>query len=94
MLPFKAVLKRTLSGSIGVTIRQSFHSPYEGPKEIIVVDTISPQSPANLVDIKRGDILLSVNDVNIDSLKQAIRLIKNGGDKYAILLHDIVYLSV
>ena len=78
---FKVVLRRALSGSIGVTIKQSFHSEYEFHKELIVIDTISPQSPASLVDIKRDDILLSINDVNIDSLKQAVRLIKNGGEK-------------
>lgn len=76
------VLSKALSGSIGISIKSSL-SPgnYEFQKEMIVVDTISPQSPASLVDIKRGDILLSVNDVDVESFKQAIRLLKNGGER-------------
>jgi len=82
----EVVLGRTLSGSIGVTIRQSSPTQYQFDKEIVVIDTISPQSPASMVDIRRGDIVLSINDIDIDSLKQAIRLMKNGGDKLIVKL--------
>ena len=75
------MLARTFSGSVGVSIKQSFTGQDEYQKELVTVDTISPQSPASLLDIKRGDVLLAVNEVDVESLKQAIRLIKNGGEK-------------
>eukprot|EP00112_Aurelia_sp_Birch-Aquarium-sp1_P023277 Seg687.8 transcript_id=Seg687.8/GoldUCD/mRNA.D3Y31 product="PDZ domain-containing protein 8" protein_id=Seg687.8/GoldUCD/D3Y31 len=77
----EVVLARTLSGSVGVSIKQSFTGQDEYQKELVTVDTISPQSPASMLDIKRGDVLLAVNEVDVESLKQAIRLIKNGGEK-------------
>ena len=75
-------MARTFSGSVGVSIKQSFTGQDEYQKELVTVDTISPQSPASMLDIKRGDVLLAVNEVDVESLKQAIRLIKNGGEKY------------
>ena len=68
---------RSHSGSIGVSFSRYFENDYE----IIIISTITPNSPASKVDIKRGDLLLSVNSVDVTSMKQAVRLIKNAGDK-------------
>ena len=75
------MLSRTLSGSIGISFKQSFEMEDGEQREIVVIDTISPQSPASQVDIQRGDILIAVNEVDVDSMKQAVRLIKNAGEK-------------
>lgn len=69
---------RAKTGSIGV----SFNRYFENDHEIIMIKTITPMSPASAVDIQRGDLLISVNNVDITTMKQAVRLIKNAGDKY------------
>ena len=75
------MLPRTISGTVGISIKQSIQDQVEGQREVIIIDTISPKSPASTRDVQRGDVLLRINDVDVDSLKQAVRLIKNGGDK-------------
>eukprot|EP00794_Sanderia_malayensis_P006959 gene6959-7744_t len=82
----EVVMTRTLNGSLGVRIKPSQkpdteHQHTGENRETIVIDTISPNSPASTLDIQRGDILLAINDVAVESMKQAIRLIKNNGDK-------------
>lgn len=53
----------------------------EEKREVIYIKTVNPNSPASQVDIQRGDILISVNNVDVTSIKQAGRLVKNAGNK-------------
>lgn len=70
-------MRRAEHESIGV----SFNRYFENDHEIIMIKTITPNSPASLVDIQGGDLLISVNNVDITTMKQAVRLIKNAGEK-------------
>ena len=82
----EVLICRSPSGAIGVSFYREFEVIDEDKHEIILIKTVSPNSPASKVDIQRGDILLSVNNVDIISMKQAARLVKNAGNKFTFKL--------
>jgi len=76
-------MTKTKSGSLGVGFGAVKERNYED-HETITIKTIFPNSPATQVDIQKGDILISVNNVDITNMKQAKRLIKNTADQYVL----------
>ena len=74
-------LERALNGILGVSFTQGYEGNTDDRQEIVVAETITPNSPASQAGIQRGDILLSVNNVDVESMKQAVRLIKNSGPR-------------
>lgn len=82
----EVLICRSISGAIGVSFYREFELIDEDKHEIIAIKAVSPNSPASKSDIQKGDILLSVNNVDILSMKQAVRLVKNAGNKLTFKL--------
>ena len=74
-------MSKMKSGSLGVSFGAVKDRNNENDVEIITINNIFPNSPATQVDIQKGDILISINDVDINNMKQLKRLIKNTGDQ-------------
>ena len=75
-------MSKMKSGSLGVSFGAVKDRTTENDNiELITINTIFPNSPATQVDIQKGDILISVNDVDITNMKQVKRLIKNTGEQ-------------
>ena len=74
-------MSKMKSGSLGVGFGAVKDRNQESDIEIISINTIFPNSPATQVDIQKGDILISINDVDITNMKQLKRLIKNTEDQ-------------
>ncbi|XP_033124397.1 PDZ domain-containing protein 8-like [Anneissia japonica] len=47
----------------------------------VVIESIQTNSPASLTELKRGDVLLSINGIDVTSGKEAMKLIKNSKEK-------------
>ena len=78
----KVLMSKMKSGSLGVSfgaVKDCSHG--DNDMETISINTIFPNSPATQVDIQKGDILISINDVDITNMKQLKRLIKNTADQ-------------
>ncbi|XP_057313553.1 PDZ domain-containing protein 8-like isoform X1 [Hydractinia symbiolongicarpus] len=82
----EVLICRALSGAIGISFDRGFEMVDEEKREVIYIKTVNPNSPASQVDIQRGDILISVNNVDVTSIKQAGRLVKNAGNKFTFKL--------
>lgn len=98
----EVLICRSPSGAIGVSFYRDFETAEEDKHEILFIKTVSPNSPASKVNIQRGDILLSVNNVDVISMKQAARLVKNAGNKFTFKLqvilltikHSMAYIGI
>lgn len=73
-------MSKMKSGSLGVSFG-AVKDSHDNDMETISINTIFPNSPATEVDIQKGDILISINDVDITNMKQLKRLIKNTADQ-------------
>ncbi|XP_066911175.1 PDZ domain-containing protein 8-like [Clytia hemisphaerica] len=83
----EVLMSKMKSGSLGVSFGAVKDRNTESDNiELITINTIFPNSPATQVDIQKGDILISVNDVDITNMKQVKRLIKNTGDQFTFKL--------
>jgi len=78
------LIRRATSGIIGLSVCQDFEMIDEEKHELVRIESVKPNSPASQVDIQRGDILVSVNNVDIVTIKQALRLLKIAGKKFTI----------
>uniref|UniRef100_A0A3Q3GSJ6 PDZ domain containing 8 n=1 Tax=Labrus bergylta TaxID=56723 RepID=A0A3Q3GSJ6_9LABR len=70
-------------GSVGMTFR---HVPAsEGDAVHVSIETVTPNSPAALADLQRGDRLIAIGGVKVTSSVQVPKLLKQAGDKVVIL---------
>ncbi len=52
----------------------------------VIVSAVQPGSPADLAGIRRGDIILEVNQEPVDSTKEVKKQIAEAGEKDSLLL--------
>ncbi|KAM4730519.1 PDZ domain-containing protein 8 [Anableps anableps] len=70
-------------GSVGMTFR---HIPAcEGDAVYVSIETVTPNSPAALADLQRGDRLIAIGGVKVTSSVQVPKLLKQAGDRVAVL---------
>ena len=72
---------RAPSGIIGIMVYQNFEQIEEEKRELVLIESVKPNSPASQVDVQKGDILMSVNNVDVSTIKQAMRLLKRAEKK-------------
>ncbi|KAL4641119.1 PDZ domain-containing protein 8 [Arapaima gigas] len=76
------VIKGT-SQSVGMTFR---HVPAsEGDVVHVSIETVTPNSPAALADLQKGDRLIAIGGVKVTSSAQVPKLLKQAGDKVLVL---------
>ncbi|KAF7667866.1 hypothetical protein LDENG_00040890 [Lucifuga dentata] len=70
-------------GSVGMTFR---HIPAsEGDAVHVSIETITPNSPAALADLQKGDRLIEIGGVHVTSSVQVPKLLKQAGERVVIL---------
>ncbi|XP_054456477.1 PDZ domain-containing protein 8 [Anoplopoma fimbria] len=70
-------------GSVGMTFR---HVPAsEGDAVHVSIETVTPNSPAALADLQRGDRLIAIGGVKVTSSVQVPKLLKQAGDRVLVL---------
>ncbi|KAM9848220.1 PDZ domain-containing protein 8 [Aulostomus maculatus] len=70
-------------GSVGMTFR---HVPAsEGDAVHVSIETVTPNSPAALADLQRGDRLIAIGGVKVTSSVQVPKLLKQAGDRVVVL---------
>ncbi|GAB1604563.1 PDZ domain-containing protein 8-like [Argonauta hians] len=69
---------------VGLLFKEGVLAEHE--EEVVMVDCIQPDSPAEKVDIKKNDILVSLGTTKITSVKQAVKLTKNAGERLTLHL--------
>ncbi|XP_059374856.1 PDZ domain-containing protein 8-like [Carassius carassius] len=71
------------SGSVGMTFR---HVPAsDGDTVHVSIETVTPNSPAALADLQRGDRLIAIGGVKVTSSVQVPKLLKQAGDRVIVL---------
>lgn len=70
-------------GSVGMTFR---HVPAnEGDAVHVSIETVTPNSPAALADLQKGDRLIAIGGVKVTSSVQVPKLLKQAGDRVVVL---------
>lgn len=70
-------------GSVGMTFR---HIPAsDGDAVHVSIETVTPNSPAALADLQRGDRLIAIGGVKVTSSVQVPKLLKQAGDRVVVL---------
>uniref|UniRef100_A0A3B4YJN5 PDZ domain containing 8 n=1 Tax=Seriola lalandi dorsalis TaxID=1841481 RepID=A0A3B4YJN5_SERLL len=70
-------------GSVGMTFR---HVPAtEGDAVHVSIETVTPNSPAHLADLQKGDRLIAIGGVKVTSSVQVPKLLKQAGDRVLVL---------
>ncbi|XP_048863619.1 PDZ domain-containing protein 8 [Brienomyrus brachyistius] len=71
------------SQSVGMTFR---HVPAtEGDVVHVSIETVTPNSPAALADLQKGDRLIAIGGVKVTSSVQVPKLLKQAGDKVQVV---------
>ncbi|XP_050989620.1 PDZ domain-containing protein 8 [Labeo rohita] len=71
------------SGSVGMTFR---HVPAsDGDTVHVSIETVTPNSPAALADLQRGDRLIAIGGVKVTSSVQVPKLLKQAGERVLVL---------
>ncbi|XP_077984594.1 PDZ domain-containing protein 8-like [Glandiceps talaboti] len=65
---------------IGTLFKQEV-SAGEDVEELVVLETITPSSPASSTELKKGDVLVAIDGGKVTSVKTAAKLIKQAGEK-------------
>ncbi|NXC47789.1 PDZD8 protein, partial [Penelope pileata] len=68
--------------SVGLTLR--LVQSKEDDAGHVVIETVTPNSPAAAADLQRGDRLLAIGSVKITSTVQVLKLIRQAGDKVLV----------
>ncbi|NXN97763.1 PDZD8 protein, partial [Rhinopomastus cyanomelas] len=68
--------------SVGLTLR--LVQSKEEDAGHVVIETVTPNSPAAAADLQRGDRLLAIGSVKITSTVQVLKLIRQAGDKVLV----------
>lgn len=70
------------SGNVGMTFR---HVPAnEGDAVHVSIETVTPNSPAALADLQKGDRLIAIGGVKVTSSAQVPKLLKQTGDRVLV----------
>nr|XP_061820670.1 PDZ domain-containing protein 8-like [Nerophis lumbriciformis] len=70
-------------GNVGMTFR---HVPAsEGDAVHVSIETVTPNFPAALADLQRGDRLIAIGGVKVTSSVQVPKLLKQAGDRVVVL---------
>uniref|UniRef100_A0A673WCN3 PDZ domain containing 8 n=1 Tax=Salmo trutta TaxID=8032 RepID=A0A673WCN3_SALTR len=70
-------------GNVGMTFR---HVPAcEGDAVHVSIETVTPNSPAALADLQKGDRLIAIGGVKVTSSVQVPKLLKQAGDRVLVL---------
>ncbi|XP_043993037.1 PDZ domain-containing protein 8 [Gambusia affinis] len=70
-------------GNVGMTFR---HIPgLEGDAVYVSIETVTPNSPAALADLQKGDRLIAIGGVKVTSSVQVPKLLKQAGDRVVVL---------
>ncbi|XP_033978281.1 PDZ domain-containing protein 8 [Trematomus bernacchii] len=70
-------------GSVGMTFR---HVPAsEGDAVHVSIETVTPNSPAALADLQRGDRLIAIGGVKVTSSVQVPKLLRQAGERVVVL---------
>ncbi|XP_029031377.1 PDZ domain-containing protein 8 [Betta splendens] len=70
-------------GSVGMTFRHVAAS--EGDAVQISIETVTPNSPAALADLQRGDRLIAIGGVKVTSSVSVPKLLKQCGDRVVVV---------
>uniref|UniRef100_A0A8C1L5Z4 PDZ domain containing 8 n=1 Tax=Cyprinus carpio TaxID=7962 RepID=A0A8C1L5Z4_CYPCA len=71
------------SGSVGMTFR---HVPAsDGDTVHVSIETVTPNSPAALAELQRGDRLIAIGGVKVTSSVQVPKLLKQAGERVIVL---------
>ncbi|XP_024916445.1 PDZ domain-containing protein 8 isoform X2 [Cynoglossus semilaevis] len=70
-------------GSVGMTFRHV--SATEGDAVHVSIETVTPNSPAAVADLQRGDRLIAIGGVKVTSSVQVPKLLKQAGDRVMVL---------
>uniref|UniRef100_A0A8C3EV15 PDZ domain containing 8 n=1 Tax=Corvus moneduloides TaxID=1196302 RepID=A0A8C3EV15_CORMO len=93
-LPFQAKLRSVRTShrvaelvkgnlqSVGLTLR--LVQSKEEDAGHVVIETVTPNSPAAAADLQRGDRLLAIGSVKITSTVQVLKLIRQAGDRVLV----------
>ncbi|NXA10163.1 PDZD8 protein, partial [Sapayoa aenigma] len=68
--------------SVGLTLR--LVQSKEEDAGHVVIETVTPNSPAAAADLQRGDRLLAIGSVKITSTVQVLKLIRQAGDRVLV----------
>ncbi|NWR46318.1 PDZD8 protein, partial [Regulus satrapa] len=68
--------------SVGLTLR--LVQSKEEDSGHVVIETVTPNSPAAAADLQRGDRLLAIGSVKITSTVQVLKLIRQAGDRVLV----------
>ncbi|NWS80534.1 PDZD8 protein, partial [Toxostoma redivivum] len=68
--------------SVGLTLR--LVQSKEEDTGHVVIETVTPNSPAAAADLQRGDRLLAIGSVKITSTVQVLKLIRQAGDRVLV----------
>ncbi|NXU40551.1 PDZD8 protein, partial [Drymodes brunneopygia] len=68
--------------SVGLTLR--LVQSKEDDAGHVVIETVTPNSPAAAADLQRGDRLLAIGSVKITSTVQVLKLIRQAGDRVLV----------
>ncbi|MEQ2195495.1 hypothetical protein XENOCAPTIV_013701, partial [Xenoophorus captivus] len=69
-------------GNVGMTFR---HIPAcEGDAVYVSIETVTPNSPAALADLQKGDRLIAIGGVKVTSSVQVPKLLKQAGDRVVV----------
>ena len=86
------VTKNSTSQNLGLLFKQEFI--VERYQACVLVDTVMPQSPASLADVRSGDIVLAIDGKRITSMAQAARFLKATGDKFTMRVERQLSLKI
>ncbi|RMC11342.1 hypothetical protein DUI87_11461 [Hirundo rustica rustica] len=78
----KAELVKGNLQSVGLTLR--LVQSKEEDAGHVVIETVTPNSPAAAADLQRGDRLLAIGSVKITSTVQVLKLIRQAGDRVLV----------
>ncbi|XP_064636736.1 PDZ domain-containing protein 8-like isoform X2 [Lineus longissimus] len=75
------ILKGT-TPSLGLLFKEEFLlDKYE---EVVIVEMVTPNSPASDADIRKNDVIVAVNGIRVTSIRQVVKLMKQGGDRFSV----------
>ncbi|XP_057200683.1 PDZ domain-containing protein 8 isoform X2 [Triplophysa rosa] len=85
--PFPALFNTEVikgpSGSVGMTFR---HVPAtDGDTVHVSIESVTPNSPAALADLQKGDRLIAIGGVKVTSSVQVPKLLKQAGERVIVL---------
>lgn len=76
------------SSQLGIVFKQEFIlGKY---KHCVMVETVIPNSPAYLADVRKNDILLAIDGKTVTSLNHAAKLLKNAGERFGVRVERVM----